>query len=488
MIFTVLPVSFAMETGKYVVIKDIAVVYASPAVTSEKLAEVTFNTVLDITEIRSNGFGYVTLSKDGVNGWIQMSYLEALAAPEVSTDVTGIFLNSLPTKLTYTDGIEELDLTGLSVYARKKDGSSYPVSDYRVYAPEMKVPGEKSITVTYSPDKVNTFSAFFTVSVIRVPVTKISVVTLPQTEYLEHGKLDLGKLSVTTEFSNPLMNETLTFAEMANNPDYSITGCHGETHGDALEKGRHTFTVMYKYPDITCSFTVDVTPRKLTGLNLIKEPDILTVYDNTKIPALDGLILEAVYDNGEKEEIPHYLCEAVCDPSEFIIGPDNEVKVYFGDLFVTLSFVYLDAPAEQGIKLKIPLVLTFYKGEIIDMSELKVYLYYTDNSFIEVTDYEITGINYSMMGSQNIAVKYKDYSEVFTIYITPYFSKGDIDGDGDITSGDARQALRASVGLTTLAGMTFFAGDADRDGSISAADARLILRASVKLENLYITL
>ncbi|MBQ6065963.1 MAG: BMP family ABC transporter substrate-binding protein [Clostridia bacterium] len=61
---------------------------------------------------------------------------------------------------------------------------------------------------------------------------------------------------------------------------------------------------------------------------------------------------------------------------------------------------------------------------------------------------------------------------------------GDVDGDGNVTSADARLALRASVKLETLSEDAAKAADADRDDKITSADARLILRASVKLETL----
>ena len=61
---------------------------------------------------------------------------------------------------------------------------------------------------------------------------------------------------------------------------------------------------------------------------------------------------------------------------------------------------------------------------------------------------------------------------------------GDVDGDGDITSGDARLALRASVKLENLDAEATLAADVDDDTFITSADARLILRASVKLESL----
>lgn|GEM_PF-1579258 len=60
---------------------------------------------------------------------------------------------------------------------------------------------------------------------------------------------------------------------------------------------------------------------------------------------------------------------------------------------------------------------------------------------------------------------------------------GDVDGDGKITSGDARLALRASVGLETLSQAAHEAADVDNSGSIDAGDARSILRFSVGLDN-----
>ena len=68
----------------------------------------------------------------------------------------------------------------------------------------------------------------------------------------------------------------------------------------------------------------------------------------------------------------------------------------------------------------------------------------------------------------------------------PAYTPGDVDGDGEVASGDARLALRASVKLENYApgSAPFLAADADGNGVIESSDARLILRASVKLETL----
>lgn len=58
---------------------------------------------------------------------------------------------------------------------------------------------------------------------------------------------------------------------------------------------------------------------------------------------------------------------------------------------------------------------------------------------------------------------------------------GDIDGNGKPDSGDARTALRASVGLEALTGKQFTLADMDSSGKIESSDAREILRTAVGL-------
>lgn len=76
---------------------------------------------------------------------------------------------------------------------------------------------------------------------------------------------------------------------------------------------------------------------------------------------------------------------------------------------------------------------------------------------------------------------------VLTALTIPAFASsphgGDIDGDGAVTTADARYALRHAVSLMYLVGDSFLAGDVDGDGSITASDARLILRKAVGLDN-----
>ena len=60
--------------------------------------------------------------------------------------------------------------------------------------------------------------------------------------------------------------------------------------------------------------------------------------------------------------------------------------------------------------------------------------------------------------------------------------KGDINGDGKVTSVDARLALRYAARLQSLTASQLSAGDMDGDGKLRAADARHILRIAARLE------
>ena len=65
------------------------------------------------------------------------------------------------------------------------------------------------------------------------------------------------------------------------------------------------------------------------------------------------------------------------------------------------------------------------------------------------------------------------------------YKLGDVDNDGAVTAGDARLALRKSVGLEYFVSGSreFLACDVDCDKMVTAADARVILRVSVGLES-----
>lgn len=61
---------------------------------------------------------------------------------------------------------------------------------------------------------------------------------------------------------------------------------------------------------------------------------------------------------------------------------------------------------------------------------------------------------------------------------------GDVNGDGKITTSDARLALRHASGVDKLGAVSLAAADVDISGRVNSSDARRILRAAARLENI----
>lgn len=71
--------------------------------------------------------------------------------------------------------------------------------------------------------------------------------------------------------------------------------------------------------------------------------------------------------------------------------------------------------------------------------------------------------------------------DIFGISAPAQRIPGDVDGDGAVTSADARKALRAAARLEELSPEERKAADMDNDGKVGASDAREILRRAAKL-------
>lgn len=474
-----MPFVFAASPGEYTVASD-STVYAQPDMLSDKVGEVFKGTVVEVTDI-SYGFGEVFLYASGIYGWVPMNALKEHESGGDS-NVTGLALTP-PAKRVYIEDEEELDLDGLEVFAVLKTGTEVKVTGYSVFCDSLDSVGSKQVRVTYSPKgSSRTFSASFGIEVVRVPLKALTVETPPdKTVYREHDELDLAGLSVRAAYSDGRHDRIFTLGEILSDEDFTLTTCHGEENGSRLSHGEHSFTLSYKYPDISCSFSVSASERKLISIELVSPPTEQVTYSKTQMPSIKGLILKAHYDNGETEDVPYYACTVECDPSSFVLGTGNMIKVWFEDRYIEFNYrLAINEP--RKIVAVPPQKISFVMGEPIDLSGLKVQLVYADDTMESVTDYTLSEIDPWLRGSQNVIVTYGEFSTVFTINITPFYRKGDVDGDGTVEPEDARLALRAAVGYVHLAGFAFSAADADNDGEISPADARLILRATVGLE------
>lgn len=82
-------------------------------------------------------------------------------------------------------------------------------------------------------------------------------------------------------------------------------------------------------------------------------------------------------------------------------------------------------------------------------------------------------------GNRSIGEDWYTYMEAKG-HCVPRLLKGDVDGDGNVNSTDARFALQAAVGKMTLTERQKVAADVNSDGAVDSTDAREILQKAVK--------
>ena len=112
-------------------------------------------------------------------------------------------------------------------------------------------------------------------------------------------------------------------------------------------------------------------------------------------------------------------------------------------------------------------------GKLTSAENVKVY---------DLNGNEITDIN-TKLGTGTVIKKLAADGEVLDGLTASV--KGDVDGDGAITTTDAREALRAAAKLTVLNDAQNLAAEVDGDSTgISTSDARILLRVAAKLETI----
>lgn len=479
------PQSFAAGE-RYLVTVPKADLLRTPNEAAPIVGELYAGTYVTVEE-ESGEFFKVTLASAGITGWVHGRNLTFAGGEAANPQrIKNIYIRSLPNKLTYTEDEERFESEGLSVWAAFTDGTpNKPLSGWTLFAPAFDSAGEKTVIVTYraAPGTAQ-FSAFFTVTVQKVPLRTLELVSPPaKTAYIERQTPELTGLSVRAGYSDGRADQLFSLDEIFADPDFTVSGGAGEAWDAPLTAGTHTFEITYKYPEIRCAFEMTAAPRTLTALSIAKMPDTTTVYSKTETPKLTGLELSATYDNGETESVSLSDCTVFCDPSRFVLGDGNYVLIAYGGQSVSLALTYAQETV-TGIRITTPEVLAFTLGEPMDLSELKVEQVYASGRREKTADYEMSVIDPTQIGAQTVTVTCGAFSGVFTIYIQEFYRRGDTTGDGKITAADARQILRAAIGFINFKGKLFNAADTDRDGELTAADARLALRAAVGLEEI----
>ena len=244
--------------------------------------------------------------------------------------------------------------------------------------------GKQTVTVTYDKKKV-TFEAEVTVP----EVVKTYVVPPTKVGYAEDEKLDLDGAKIAFLYDNGLTEEIPVDPEDA---DIGVRFSDGTSITDALTGDNKTLIISYKGEDLKTIDNKDITINisKRTGIRVKKAPDSLVYPEGTPLSkiSLEGLQLEAVFENGSSSPIPvkDYALSENGDYDSSTLGKE---KVYV-NAYGFETFFEITIREKRILSIEVvgnPDKTEYAQGQPFEISGLSVKAYYDNDTsgYIDVT-------------------------------------------------------------------------------------------------------
>lgn len=255
---------------------------------------------------------------------------------------------------------------------------------------DTSTPGLQTATVTFRNQTVT-----FDVYVTDAAMTGLSVLSPPsKSTYLEGEALNLDGLVVSASFDD----ETTVLL-----PHYQLTG-YDPTPGAK--------TVTVSFNGMNATFQVTVKARSLVSIELTQAPEKRTYLEGEALD-LGGLILTAVYDNGDREAVSGYETSGY-EPTP---GTKTVRLTYSGK---TVSFkVLVEARSLSSLEIQtLPTKLVYLEGDDFDPSGMVVIAHYNNGDREETSDYQIVGYE-PTPGEKTVSLQNGEVTVSFTVTVTP---------------------------------------------------------------------
>jgi hypothetical protein len=78
-----------------------------------------------------------------------------------------------------------------------------------------------------------------------------------------------------------------------------------------------------------------------------------------------------------------------------------------------------NATLSQIVITQYPAKTTYAQGEDLKLSDMVVTGYYIDGTSSTITDYQISGYDSSILGTQNVYITYLNFTTAFTVNVVP---------------------------------------------------------------------
>ena len=237
------------------------------------------------------------------------------------------------------------------------------------------------------------------------PVVTLESITVSgptKTEYEIDDELDLTGLVVTAHYSD---------GSEAAVEDYEVSGFDSSTAGEK--------TITVTYQDKTAAFTVNVKEAApvVTLESITVSGPNKTEYKIGEKLDLTGLVVTAHYSTGDEATVTGY---EVSGFDSSTAGEKTITVTYQGKTAafkVTVKETEKPVVTLESITISGPNKTEYKIGDKLDLTGLVVIAHYSDGSYQEVTDYEVSGFDSAAAGEKTVTVTYQGETVSFKITV-----------------------------------------------------------------------
>ena len=312
-------------------------------------------------------------------------------------------MESMPTKTTYIQNYENLDLSGAKITATYDNGTTglIDVTNEMISGFDNSRVGENTVTVTYQGK-----TCTFTVNIVEKSITGIEISKLPDMVKFvkDFGILDTagGKIKVTFD------DESEAIVDMTKE---MVSGF------DNSQVGTQTLTVTYQ--GHSADYEVEVIDAVITKITMQSLPTKTTYIQNYEDLDITGAKLAVVF-NGAYTNVINVLDEMVSGFDNRILGK-NTLTVKYADKETTFDVTIVKHTATKIELVSKPTKLQYKVGEKLDLTGGKIKVFYNDETseVLDMTESMLKGnVSLDTVGSKLITLKVDDQETSFEVTVT----------------------------------------------------------------------
>lgn len=355
---------------------------------------------IDMDDLELTGFNSEAVAENQEVTVIYEGKTATFTVNIIPKALTGIKVQSSPSDTEYVEG-QELNEEGLTVVGIYNDESERVLdkSEYTLDGYNKNTIGEQTITV-----KSLEFTTTFTVTVIKKAVAEIIIEKLPaKLSYIVGQVLESEGIEVKAHY-NDGEEKVIPQADLAFSGFDSVAPA-----------SKQLITVSYEGK--TKSFEIDIIARRIIALEVKTEPEMMIYVEGQKLN-LQGLTLEASYNDGKKETVDHTkIISEGYDASK--VG-EQKINLKADEAFVGITVTVIPKVVESIRLISLPTKTSYVVGQKLDITGISVEETYNDGEkkLVKITMDHISGFDSSKaVEDQVITITYMEKDMTFTVDI-----------------------------------------------------------------------